>query len=426
MDGRGSFLDLTLQPAEPLEVEGGLRTGLGVFARNSHRPRRSLALRNLGSPSVEVDFTRVPQLPATDQLTGVALGRPSHYTTLDPARLTTADHSSGSRHTSHNDVHSVGSSGSATKTLFLSDNTEENRQFLELLREDENLDRYSINSVAELLQRNQELLQQLYVATKRAESAERRQQDRDSEENVVEEGESRAASDVEAAQPHRIVRRKRSREEASSAELPSQQQQEVVEGECERGGGSTPQRHTLRHGYYNEDEGNERRWSFKASDDRYVQLEEHLDGQIDAVLRNHESQLILTDNGLAASLLRIMELGRKPGDGCGSSISSSLRCHSSNTEEASAVQATTNTMKDAVVTSLVRLCTELGVQTANQAVVLASVQRSEHAEMMQKCWAEAQRVLLRSAADIQAAVASLPHPAQYTEAKQTEEAAVEG
>ncbi|EAN85845.1 hypothetical protein C3747_158g74 [Trypanosoma cruzi] len=427
-NGRGSFLDMTLQPAEPLEVEGGLRTGLGVFARNSHRPRRSLALRNLGSPSVEVDFTRVPQLPATDQLTGVALGRPSHYATLDPARLMTADNSSGSssRHTNHNDFHSVGSSGSATKTLFVSDNTEENRQFLELLREDENLDRYSINSVAELLQRNQELLQQLYVATKRAESAERRHQERDSEENVVEEGESRAASDVEAAQPHRRVRRKRSREEVSSTELHSQQRQKVVEEEGESGGRSTPQRHTLRHGYYNEEGGDERRQSFKASDDRYVQLEEHLDGQIDAVLRNHESQLILTDNGLAASLLRIMELGRKPGDGYGSSSISSLRCHGSNTEEASAVEATTNIMKDAVVTSLVRLCTELGVQTANQAVTLASVQQSEHAEMMQKCWAEAQRVLLRSAADLQAAVASLPHPAQYTEAKQIEEVAIEG
>ncbi|RNC58976.1 hypothetical protein TcCL_ESM03358 [Trypanosoma cruzi] len=429
-DGRGSFLDLTLQPAEPLEVEGGLRTGLGVFARNSHRPRRSLALRNLGSPSVEVDFTRVPQLPATDQLTGVALGRPSHYATLDPARLTTADNSSGSssRHTNHNGFHSVGSSGSATKTLFVSDNTEENRQFLELLREDENLDRYSINSVTELLQRNQELLQQLYVATKRAESAERRHQERDSEENVVEEGESRAASDVEAAQPHRRVCRKRSREEASSTELHSQQQQQqqVVEEEGERGGRSTPQRHTLRHGYYNEEGGDEWRQSFKAPDDRYVQLEEHLDGQIDAVLRNHESQLILTDNGLAASLLRIMELGRKPGDGYGSSSISSLRCHSSNTEEASAVEATTNSMKDAVVTSLVRLCTELGVQTVNQAVTLASVQQSEHAEMMQKCWAEAQRVLLRSAAELQAAVASLPHPVQYTEAKQMEEAAMEG
>ncbi|EKG01898.1 hypothetical protein TCSYLVIO_007091 [Trypanosoma cruzi] len=427
-DGRGSFLDLTLQPAEPLEVEGGLRTGLGVFARNSHRPRRSLALRNLGSPSVEVDFTRVPQLPATDQLTGVALGRPSHYATLDPARLTTADNSSGSssRHTNHNDFHSVGSSGSATKTLFVSDNTEENRQFLELLREDENLDRYSINSVAELLQRNQELLQQLYVATKRAESAERRHQERDSEENVVEEVESRAASDVEAAQPHRRVRRKRSREEASSTELHSKQQQEVVEEEGGSGGRSTPQRHTLRHGYYNDEGGDERRQSFKASDDRYVQLEEHLDGQIDAVLRNHESQLILTDNGLAASLLRIMELGRKPGDGYGSGSIISLCCHGSNTEEASAVEATTNTMKDAVVTSLIRLCTELGVQTANQAVILASVQQSEHAEMMQNCWAEAQRVLLRSAADLQAAVASLPHPVQYTETKQIEEAAIEG
>ncbi|RNF22237.1 uncharacterized protein Tco025E_03169 [Trypanosoma conorhini] len=444
-EGAVSFLDVTLQPAEPLEVEGGVRTGMGVFARSSHRPRRSLALRNLGSPSVEVDVTRVPQLPVTDRLTGVALGRPSHYATVGPAA---ADRGSGggSGRSSRNGARSGASADSATRTLCVSGDTEENRQFLELLRADENLDRYSVNSVAELLQRNQELLQQLYAATQRAEAAEQQQRKRDGEESVAADAGSRATSDAEAAQPHRRVNRKRRREETPSEELPSQQQhqqqpeeeEEEVEVESS-GGGNSVQRRAFHHhreeeeeyddaavGEEEEDGDEDARRLPQVSDDRYLQLQEHMEGHMDAVLRKHRAQLTLTDNGLAASLLRVLELGRRPGDG---GSGSGVLCPEGGGTEASAssvaaaAAATAGTTQDAVVASLVRLCTELGVRAANQAVELASARQSEHAEMMQKCWGEAQRVLLRSAADLQAAIAGLPHAAASTVALQSDEPA---
>ncbi|ESL09024.1 hypothetical protein TRSC58_03263 [Trypanosoma rangeli SC58] len=431
-EGISSFLDVTLQPAEPLEVEGGVRTGMGVFARSSHRSRRLLALRNLGSPPVEVDATRTPQLPPTDCLTGVALGRPSHYAAVAPKPLAAANRSGGSvsHRPSHSSAHSGNSADSATRTLCVSEGTEEDRQFLELLREDENLDRYSVNSVAELLQRNQELLQQLYAAAQRAEVLERRLCKRDEEENVAEDGGSHATSDAEAAQPHRRVNRKRGREETPSEKLASHQQQREDEG----GERDSLQRRAFRH-HCEEEEDNEVREEeeegdddaqqfLMASDDRYLRLKAHMEEHVGAVLRKHKAQLTLTDNSLAAALLRILGLGGRSGEG---GSESSGRCRQSGSPEAaSAVASATGTVKDAVVTSLVRLCTELGVRAANQTVDLVSAQQSEHAEMMQKCWEEAQRVLLRSAADLQAAIASLPHAAPSAGAQESEDAAAAG
>ncbi|RNF08021.1 hypothetical protein TraAM80_02953 [Trypanosoma rangeli] len=432
-EGISSFLDVTLQPAEPLEVEGGVRTGMSVFARSSHRSRRLLALRNLGSPSVEADVTRTPQLPLTDCLTGVALGRPSHYAVIAPEPLAAANRSGGggSHRPSHSSAHSGNSADSATRTLCVSEGTEEDGQFLELLREDENLDRYSVNSVAQLLQRNQELLQQLYAATQRAEDLERRLCKHDDEENAAEDGGSHATSDVEAAQPHRRVNRKRRREETPSEELPSHQQQQ--QRKEEGGGWDSLQRRAFRHHCEEEEnkevreeeeEGDDAGRFLLASDDRYLRLKAHMEEHMSAVLQKHKAQLTLTDNGLAAALLRILGLERRSGEG-GSGSSGHCR-HSGSPEAASAVASATGTVNDAVVTSLVRLCTELGVRAANQTVDLVSAQQSEHAEMMQKCWEEAQRVLLRSAVDLQAAIAGLPHAAPSAGAQKSEDAAAAG
>ncbi|KEG09143.1 hypothetical protein DQ04_05731050, partial [Trypanosoma grayi] len=390
-DGLSDLLDVSLRPSGPLEIEGGVRTGLGVFACPV---RRSLQLRNMGSPPVEAELTRVPRLPAADQLSGVALGRPSYYATLNPARPTVVDRSGVKESDSGSSRNGgrKGLLGSATTTWIVSEDAEENRRFLELLREDENLDRYSINSVAELLQRNQELLQQLYAATQRADLA--------AERLYRLEG-SRATSDTEAAQPQFRVCRKRRREEwtesdgqqpqegqsssgsagyasresalndgnvysRTSASLSKKQEQAVEE---EEEGEMAEQEEEAGHGGL--------LLPVAANDERYAQLETHVDEHINAVLRKHEAQLTLTDNRLAASLLRIMELARSSG---------------SNEEEAVA-----STMKDAVITSLVRVCTEQGVRAASQAIALAAAQESGQAEMMRECWTEAQGVLLRTA-----------------------------
>lgn len=439
----GGVLDVTLQPAGAIEVEGGVRTGLGVFARTSHRPRRSLLLRNLGSPPLETDVTRVPQLPATDQLSGVALGRAPYFASIDCARVTAEGHGgngskqhSSSSGGSRNEGCGDKSSGSSTRTPVFSDNSKENRHFLEMLREDENFDAYSINSVAELLQRNQELLQQLYLATQRANVAEERLRQQGKEGSCV-------TSDTEAAQPRHRVNCKRGRETMDE----SQSQQEK-EGECDTEASSQrkdasdsettvmskasvpegvfPRRRRHRYEQHPQEEldqemeereeekeeensENSKQLLHMEMDARYIQLQEHVDDHIDAVLRKHEVGLTLADNRLAASLLRILELGQKPDDdpSSGSSFfSNNSQKHGDTTAE--------SVVKESVIASLVRLCTEQGIRATNQAVSLASALESRQAEVIQKCWEEAQRVLRRSAEDLQAAVASLLPAAHHT------------
>ncbi|KAG5509108.1 hypothetical protein JKF63_06117 [Porcisia hertigi] len=179
-----------------MEVEEGVQQRLSTYAAShlvapqldnealpqpSRRPRR-VSLRQLGSNTIEVDRVCSPHLPASDHLSGCALGRPPTFSTVDTTcgtvtrqvgteevavRLTQArppsDH--GSPSSSAWRVHSADDVSRDPNLLHL----------LDTLDKDESLDRFSINSVSELLLRNQELVKQLYEATQRAEAAEQNQ-----------------------------------------------------------------------------------------------------------------------------------------------------------------------------------------------------------------------------------------------------------
>lgn len=356
--GVSHVLDVMLPQLEPLQVEGGLRSAVGVFARG---PRRSVHLRNLGSPPVTLENTQPPRLPPCEELSGVALGRPSGYATVYPSQL--------KGQTGPSSVNSKGSfysETSAASGLVVSEDEEENKRFVELLREDENLERFSINSVKDLLKRNQELLKQLYIMTQRADSVPKQT----SSEVAAEEGEkSRSTSDTEAAVPLQRSNRKRRRESTSFSGEEVREQSGKLQRSCEEVGSPD-----------------------QAVNDSYVQLERHVHEHIDAVLRSHEAQLTLTDKGLASSLIHVIELGREFNTSAGNK-------HFENWVDVTA--------KDNIITSLVRLCLQQGIRAADQAIALAAAQQSIDIPSMKDCWCEAQRVLKQSARELQSAVSQL-------------------
>lgn len=178
----------------PVEVEEGLQQRLSTYAA-SHvavpapllssaaanfphqrllRRSRQTTLRQLGSATLEVSLTAAPRLPASDQLSGSALGRPSTYSTLDPVQGTVSRRVGGTEVSVATGVSSARTSG--TSMIASAEDVNADPQLLcrlDTLDKDESLDRFSVNSVSELVVRNQELVKQLYEVTQRAEAAEK-------------------------------------------------------------------------------------------------------------------------------------------------------------------------------------------------------------------------------------------------------------
>ncbi|KAG8342358.1 hypothetical protein TRVL_06813 [Trypanosoma vivax] len=352
-------LDVTLAPSGSLEVQSGLRTAAGVFAQ---APSRSLQLRNLGSPSVTLEYAELPRLPASDKLSGVAFGRPSCFTTLDPSRTT---NSLSNSNLARSGGTGVVSGNGAYESPVASDESVEAKRILDTLREDEDLGRFSVNSVSDLVRRNQELLKQLYNETQRASMAEERLNQELSSKGTLD---SRSTSDTEAAQPQSRRSRKRGRDE----------EQEQVSTESEK----------LSEQCYSAN-GTTRHSSFSQTDsDRCTELEEHICAHIDAVVRKHDALLSCIDGGLAAALLKIMGLGRDSGSG-------------PNNHQDNANNSAGNVIKDSIIVSLVRLCVQQGVRAADQAIALATAQGTCHSTIMSECWAAAQSMLRHSADELQ-------------------------
>ncbi|CAG9571448.1 conserved hypothetical protein [Leishmania major strain Friedlin] len=205
--------------SSPTEVEEGVQQRLNTYAASRlvapqldsgaslqppRRPRH-VTLRQLGSATLEVDRVCSPHLPASDQLSGYALGRPSTFSTVDVARGTVTRQvgseevtvlptgaAASSAHGSPSpaapddsragDVDvwtSAAAASPSTRRVHNTDDVSRDPNLLRLLDtldKNESLDRFSVNSVAELVLRNQELVKQLYEATQRAEAAERRRQ----------------------------------------------------------------------------------------------------------------------------------------------------------------------------------------------------------------------------------------------------------
>ncbi|CBZ32900.1 hypothetical protein, conserved [Leishmania donovani] len=206
--------------SSPTEVEEGVQQRLNTYAASRlvapqlgsgaslqlpRRPRH-VSLRQLGSATLEVDRVCSPHLPASDQLSGYALGRPSTFSTVDVARGTvtrqvgseevtvlltgaaaSSAHGSPSPATPDDSragdvdvwTSAAAAASPSTRRVHSTDDVSRDPNLLRLLDtldKDESLDRFSVNSVAELVLRNQELVKQLYEATQRAEAAERRRQ----------------------------------------------------------------------------------------------------------------------------------------------------------------------------------------------------------------------------------------------------------
>jgi hypothetical protein len=202
----------------PTEVEEGVQQRLSTYgashvavpsallssaadessARHSRlRRSRQASLRQLGSATLEVDVAYEPRLPASDQLSGSALGRPSAYSTFDPVNGSVTRRVGRTQvSVSRRDIvvesgddsvaspAAAPSSSTASSIIASEDDVNTDPQLLYLLDtldKDESLDRFSVNSVSELVLRNQELVKQLYETTQRAEAAEQRNQHRQQE-----------------------------------------------------------------------------------------------------------------------------------------------------------------------------------------------------------------------------------------------------
>ncbi|CBZ25096.1 conserved hypothetical protein [Leishmania mexicana MHOM/GT/2001/U1103] len=201
-----------------VEVEEGVQQRLNTYAASRlvapqlksdaslqlPRRQRHVSLRQLGSATLEVGGVCSPHLPASDQLSGYALGRPSAFTTVDVPRGTVTrqvgseevtvlltGEAASSAHGSPSpaarddsrpgdmDVWTSAAASPSTRRVHSADDVSRDPNLLRLLDtldKDESLDEFSVNSVAELVLRNQELVRQLYEATQRAEAAERRLQ----------------------------------------------------------------------------------------------------------------------------------------------------------------------------------------------------------------------------------------------------------
>eukprot|EP00796_Vickermania_ingenoplastis_P001348 gene1348-785_t len=152
-----SSLDVLLAPVQPqqpkdgrvstLEVTSTLSQQLGVFAAPSSHQRQRV-LRNLRGAAEEaavpIHTVSVPCLPACDQLTGVALSRPSSHCVLDP-RTGAVAAVGGVDALPPGLLDVVGDLGDGRR----------HRYPLEV---------FSVNRVEELVERNQQLLAQLYAA----------------------------------------------------------------------------------------------------------------------------------------------------------------------------------------------------------------------------------------------------------------------
>nr|CCC92826.1 conserved hypothetical protein [Trypanosoma congolense IL3000] len=347
----GHVLDVASPHSEPLEIEGGLRTAIGVFAQT---PRHSVRLRNLGSPPVTLEATQLPRLPTCEELSGVALGRPSSYATLYPSQNQAHIISGVSNSETSTDRDNWWSSGASVQVI--SENDEENARFLEVLREDESLDRFSVNSVGELIKRNQELVQQLYLMSQRV-----RGENKPHTVGTGSETEnSSVTSDTEAAKPREKNVRKRRRESTP----PSEGEEDSIEEESFDGRGSNSE-----------------------DDNVYQRLEDQIQEHINAVLAQHEAHLSITDKELKTLLARISEIGREF-NGC-------------NQQKRESVD---DMARDRIIASLVRLCVQQSVRAAEQTASLVEVQKSSHNSFTTGCWLEAQRVLKQSTEDLCSAV----------------------
>ncbi|KAG5482886.1 hypothetical protein LSCM1_06921 [Leishmania martiniquensis] len=189
------------QMSSSMEVEEGVQQRLSTYAA-SHlaapqlsssmplqptRRQRHISLRQLGSATLEVEHVWCPRLPASHHLSGCALGHPAAFSAVDVARGTVTRQVGSEEVTvplagAGGDVEvctlATAASPSTPHVHSIDDVSRDPNllRLLDTLNEGESLDRFSINSVSELLLRNQELVKQLYEATQRAEAAERQLQ----------------------------------------------------------------------------------------------------------------------------------------------------------------------------------------------------------------------------------------------------------
>ncbi|KAK7196090.1 hypothetical protein NESM_000543500 [Novymonas esmeraldas] len=186
---RSAWLDAmwpsTSKTPSSTEVEEGLQQRLRTYATSQvaaalpPHARREVSLRQLGSASLKVQRALSPRVPASAQLSGYALGRPPSYSSVDVAsgtvtrRVGAAEVTVRASHDADAPVDRLAATPSAERVQSVDGVglDSELLRLLDTLDKDESLDRFSVHSVAELVMRNQELVQQLYEATQRAAAA---------------------------------------------------------------------------------------------------------------------------------------------------------------------------------------------------------------------------------------------------------------
>lgn len=440
-----------------VEVERGVRRGLATYAST----RRSVTLRRFGCGTMEVALAVEPRLPACDQLSGVALGRPSPYSLLDPAsgtvhrRSSTAEltlvRSSTARSNNTNtnssttgeDNDAINGHDDAAATVISQAGEAENRSFLDMLDmidADESLDRHSINTVSELVVRNRELVGQLYDTTQRAERAEaavarnssgihrhhHHHRGAGAAKSIVspqEEGENNSNNDdglvntacssvesgggvggEEVGRPSASSRKRaRGEEAATTASV------EVEEGTDQLPGVLRSDSDMIiiasQHGYTG---GDGTTPTTRGEADAAVALlrnsapwadvvlgpqalseatQRTVAGLISAVHRQHDATVARLDEGLAASLLQLLE-------------AKSFSTSSTTTSDGGpALQRRASLLSDAsntLLDSLVNLCTSQSVTLAQLAVEATAGQRAAQADVHRNGWAQAQALLQRT------------------------------
>lgn len=360
------------QTLAPVEVEHGLARALDTFTGPPRR-RRRIGLRHLGCVDLEVELPCVARLPASDQLSGVALSRPSAFSVLDPAQGTVR-RSSGIRPVKESALMPRGPDRDGS-VLSLGSEREDLLDMLDMIDADESLDKYSVNTVAELVIRNQELLQQLYAAT----------QQRPDAGGEIRRSDSATTPPVDAGCLHEdgtagSSSRKRSREELGASrraehrpttEAPAHVAT-IVEPSDARGTALVPSQVSSRSPFLTLDA-----WTAQAQESAAVLVE--------AVLQRHEARIAHVDQGLSAALLPVLSTQ-----------------YLSQVDALAASQERT-VAADALVDTLIELCTTQAVTLAQQAVTLAASQDTQ-LQAQQACWDGAQQLLASTVMELRAVI----------------------
>ncbi|KPI87462.1 hypothetical protein ABL78_3451 [Leptomonas seymouri] len=466
----------------PTEIEEGLQQRLNTYSAShvsvpsallsaassssphhrylSHRSRKT-SLRQLGSATLEVDPACKPRLPASDQLSGLALGQPPSFSTLDPLTGTVTRLVGKAYLSTLQDGEGRVSVPSAPPSVVASeDDVNQDPQLLcllETLDKDESLDRFSVNSVSELVVRNQELVKQLYEATQRAEAAEQQQQrqaslNKERAHSTAHASESSQALPASLTTPTAALLQHAATAatlQRRSAEMPSRKRDREDVGERLSNAEATNENVTVAdtHGQGRGSAGlvhseHAAHTDASSTDSEASQAEEKttqsvdaasavepwflesaneaVARMVDALVRRHEVRLTAVDTDVSRALLRALAAQREADHAVhahtlstGAAVdpiaaASADRGEASAMAAAPAVSSAPSRAMAVCLRSLLQLCVRQSATLAEVALNAAG-QQQEMQKAVKETWTEVQETLVRALQTSQMALASSRH-----------------